>query len=122
MLDTIPGSRRGAPAENTERFWLDSTDGPIEHLKTGCLSKHWLTPRGRDGPSGAGGHAGSRPGGAAELTDPVLAAVHPSSAGAWDLSRMGGGHADVPTLWSGRLSVSELAVRPGRTRRLRLPA
>jgi hypothetical protein len=22
----------------------DSTDGPIEHLKIGCLSKHWLIP------------------------------------------------------------------------------
>src|SRR5215216_7322296 len=34
----------GAPAEITERFWLDATDGPIEHLKIGCLSKHWLIP------------------------------------------------------------------------------
>jgi hypothetical protein len=29
----------------TERFWLHSPDGPIEHLKTGCVSKHWRTPR-----------------------------------------------------------------------------
>ena len=45
MPDTIPCPQCGAPAWITERFWLESTDGPIEHLKTGCLSKHWLTPR-----------------------------------------------------------------------------
>jgi hypothetical protein len=44
MPDTIPCPQCDAPAQITERFWLDSTDGPIEHLKTGCLSKHWLTP------------------------------------------------------------------------------
>jgi hypothetical protein len=44
MPDTIPCPHCGAPARITERFWLDSTDGPIEHLKTGCLSKHLLTP------------------------------------------------------------------------------
>jgi hypothetical protein len=44
MPDTIPCPQCGAPARITERFWLDSTDGPIEHLKTGCSSKHWLTP------------------------------------------------------------------------------
>jgi hypothetical protein len=35
----------GAPARILERFWLDSTDGPVEHLKTGCANQHWLTPR-----------------------------------------------------------------------------
>ena len=45
MSDTIPYPQCGAAAEITKRFWLDSTDGPIEHLKTGCLSKHWFTPR-----------------------------------------------------------------------------
>jgi hypothetical protein len=44
MPDTIACPRCGARAQITERFWLDSTDGPIEHLRTGCLSKHWLTP------------------------------------------------------------------------------
>jgi hypothetical protein len=44
MPDTIPCPQCGAPAQVTERFWLDSTDGPIEHLKMGCLSKHWRTP------------------------------------------------------------------------------
>ena len=38
-----PWPQYGAPAQLIERFSLDSTDGPIEHLKTGCPSKHWLT-------------------------------------------------------------------------------
>jgi hypothetical protein len=45
MPYTIPCPECGAPAQITERFWLDSTDGPIEHLKTGCVNNHWLTPR-----------------------------------------------------------------------------
>jgi hypothetical protein len=45
MSDSIPCPQCGAPARITERFWLDSTDGPVEHLKIGCLSKHWFTPR-----------------------------------------------------------------------------
>jgi hypothetical protein len=45
MTDTIPHPQCGAAAEITKRFWLDSTDGRIEHLRTGCLSKHWFTPR-----------------------------------------------------------------------------
>jgi hypothetical protein len=42
---SIPCPECGASAQITERFWLDSTDGPIEHLKTGCVNNHWLTPR-----------------------------------------------------------------------------
>jgi len=45
MPDMIPCLECGAPAQVTERFWLDSTDGPLEHLKTGCVYNHWLTPR-----------------------------------------------------------------------------
>jgi hypothetical protein len=45
MPATIPCPECGAPARITERFWLDSTDGPLEHLKTGCVYDHWLTPR-----------------------------------------------------------------------------
>jgi hypothetical protein len=45
MPDIIPCLECGAPAQVTERFWLDSTDGPLEHLKTGCVNNHWLTPR-----------------------------------------------------------------------------
>jgi hypothetical protein len=45
MLEIIACPQCSAPAEITQRFWLDSTDGPIQHLQTICLSKHWLTPR-----------------------------------------------------------------------------
>jgi hypothetical protein len=44
MPDTIPCPQCGAPARITERFRLDSTDGPVDHLKTGCVNNHWLTP------------------------------------------------------------------------------
>jgi hypothetical protein len=44
MPDTIPCPQCGAPARITERFRLGSTDGPLEHLKTGCVNNHWLTP------------------------------------------------------------------------------
>jgi hypothetical protein len=43
MPDTIPCPDCGAQATITERFWLDSTDGPVEHLKTHCVNKHWFT-------------------------------------------------------------------------------
>ena len=45
MPRTIPCPECGAPARITERFWLNSTDGPLEHLKMGCVNNHWLTPR-----------------------------------------------------------------------------
>jgi hypothetical protein len=44
MFDTIPCPECSAPARITERFRLGSTDGPVEHLKTGCVNNHWLTP------------------------------------------------------------------------------
>jgi hypothetical protein len=44
MDEPIPCPQCGAPARITERFWLGSTDGPVEHVKTGCVSHHWLTP------------------------------------------------------------------------------
>jgi hypothetical protein len=45
MPDIVSCPECGVPAEITERFWLDSTDGPLEHLKTGCVNRHWLTPQ-----------------------------------------------------------------------------
>jgi hypothetical protein len=45
MLEIIACPQCGVPAEIAERFWLDSTDGTIQHLQTICVSKHWLTPR-----------------------------------------------------------------------------
>ena len=44
MPGTIPCPECGAPARITERFWLDSTAGPVEHVKIGCVNDHWLTP------------------------------------------------------------------------------
>jgi hypothetical protein len=45
VLEIIDCPQCGAPAEITDRFWLDSNDGPIQHLQTICVSKHWLSPR-----------------------------------------------------------------------------
>ena len=37
------------PAEVIDRATLPSTDGPVEHLKTRCISGHWyMTPVGYD--------------------------------------------------------------------------
>ena len=44
MDEPIACPQFGAPARITERFWLASTDGPVEHLKIGCGNHHWLTP------------------------------------------------------------------------------
>ena len=44
MDTSIPCPQCGAPAWITERFQLDSTAGPVEHLRTGCVNNHWLTP------------------------------------------------------------------------------
>jgi hypothetical protein len=38
----------GLPAEVIERMTLQSTDGPIEHVKTRCVTGRWfVTPAGR---------------------------------------------------------------------------
>jgi hypothetical protein len=34
MRDTIPSSQCGAPARISERFWLGSTAGPVEHVRS----------------------------------------------------------------------------------------
>jgi hypothetical protein len=44
MHEPIPCPQCGAPAQITERFRLGSTAGPVEHVKTGCVNNHWLTP------------------------------------------------------------------------------
>jgi len=37
----------GLPAEVIDRSSLPSTDGPIEHVKTRCITGHWfMTPVG----------------------------------------------------------------------------
>jgi hypothetical protein len=43
MSDTTPRPGAAPRAQLTERFWVDSGDGPLEHRETGCLSGHWRT-------------------------------------------------------------------------------
>ena len=44
MDECISCPQCGARARITERFWLGSTAGPVEHLKTGCVNSRWPTP------------------------------------------------------------------------------
>jgi len=40
----------GRPAEVVDRFFLPSTDGPVEHVKTRCIMGPWfVTPASRNG-------------------------------------------------------------------------
>jgi hypothetical protein len=46
-MDVTTCPECGAPAEVTDRSALESTDGPIEHVKIQCLRRHWfLMPAG----------------------------------------------------------------------------
>jgi len=40
VLTLIPCPVCGAPAEVTERFTLQSTGGPADHIAVGCLDGH----------------------------------------------------------------------------------
>jgi hypothetical protein len=51
MPGTISCPQCGASAQITDRFRLDSTAGPVEHLQTGCVNNHWLTPLAETVPS-----------------------------------------------------------------------
>ena len=46
MPDVIacPDPTCGAPATIVDRWTFRSSDGPIEHVKTGCERGHWFTP------------------------------------------------------------------------------
>jgi hypothetical protein len=44
MDEPIACPQYGVPAQITEQFWLDSTAGPVEHVKTGCERGHRFTP------------------------------------------------------------------------------
>jgi hypothetical protein len=44
MSGSIPCPQCGASARISERFWLGSTAGPVEHVEIGCVNNHWLTP------------------------------------------------------------------------------
>ncbi|MCU1538516.1 MAG: hypothetical protein JWP82_2867 [Humibacillus sp.] len=42
VLDTTTCPECGALAEVRERAVLESTDGPVEHARILCLSRHWF--------------------------------------------------------------------------------
>jgi hypothetical protein len=46
MPDIIacPDPACGAPARIVDRWTWGSSDGPVEHVKTGCERGHWFTP------------------------------------------------------------------------------
>jgi hypothetical protein len=46
MPDVIacPDPTCRAPARIVDRWTWESTDGPVEHVKTGCERGHWFTP------------------------------------------------------------------------------
>ena len=46
MSDLIacPDPNCQAPARIVARWTFGSTDGPVEHVKTGCERGHWFTP------------------------------------------------------------------------------
>jgi hypothetical protein len=39
-ITSCPGC--GAPAEITDRCALDSTSGPVEHVRVRCANRHWF--------------------------------------------------------------------------------
>jgi hypothetical protein len=41
-MDTTTCPECGAPAEVTDRFALEGTDGPIEHVRLQCVGRHWF--------------------------------------------------------------------------------
>jgi hypothetical protein len=41
-MDTTTCPQCGAPAEVIDRFVLESTDGPIEHVRVHCVARHWF--------------------------------------------------------------------------------
>jgi hypothetical protein len=41
-MDTTTCPECGAPAEVIDRFALESTDGPIEHVRVQCVAWHWF--------------------------------------------------------------------------------
>jgi hypothetical protein len=41
-LTVCPEPGCGAPAEIVDRCAMGSTDGPIEHVRIGCVRRHWF--------------------------------------------------------------------------------
>jgi hypothetical protein len=90
MPEKVPCPECGAPARITERYWLESTDGPVEHLKVGCVHEPLVHSAGRDSPVRAACRSGSRAGRGSEL---IGLGAHQSpliSVGARQVSGMAG--------------------------------
>jgi hypothetical protein len=43
-LIACPNPACRAPARIVDRWTWGSSDGPVEHVKTGCERGHWFTP------------------------------------------------------------------------------
>ena len=41
-MDATTCPECGAPAEITDRDVLESTDGPVEHVRVVCVRRHWF--------------------------------------------------------------------------------
>jgi hypothetical protein len=41
-MDATTCPECAAPAEVTDRFALESTEGPIEHVRLQCVRRHWF--------------------------------------------------------------------------------
>jgi hypothetical protein len=41
-MDATTCPECAAPAEVTDRFTLESTDGPMEHVRVVCVRRHWF--------------------------------------------------------------------------------
>lgn len=48
MFDAITCPECGYGAAVLERFRLASTEGPVEHLRTSCVNRHYFTVRADD--------------------------------------------------------------------------
>jgi hypothetical protein len=66
-MDATTCPECGAPAEVTDRFTLESTDGPMEHVRVMCVRRHWFLmatatlAAGRRAAGGVSAIDGSRP-------------------------------------------------------------